>query len=455
MVTRRTEVTYTVVICIMWEGGITNPHLFSIWLQILSRDQKKTAVLKLYPTQFTTTYTSKSSLTEIIWEETSKHWINITDVFYFLKSDSLKKVNLIWSSEKVNGYRHLFHVDKNSHTATATVKQLTQGNWCCIDQPLYVDEARKLVYFTAKKESPLESHFYVTSYVTIGEPVLLTRLGYSHTVTMNSPDHFVDCFSTLCDPQVILVRQINRHDDTLSALLVPVTTKGSSNHNLVDNELRYDGSTPRRRPSDLTHLGDIVPNGEVFSFTTSDGLLLYGCLYKPRFYKPDQSYPTVLHIYGGPKTQLVTNEFKFPRLMRYLMSVYFGFAVVIIDSRGSTDRGIDFEAQLQHRLGNVELSDQIEGLQFLHDTKFGGQSKSVIDLKRVAITGWSYGGYLSLMALAQHSDFFKMAIAGAPVTQWELYDAAYTERYMGLPNEQADAYTKSNVLTYASQFPDE
>lgn len=190
-------------------------------------------------------------------------------------------------------------------------------------------------------------------------------------------------------------------------------------------------------------------------FLLLQGLLLYGCLYRPRFYRPDKSYPTVLHIYGGPKTQLVTNEFKFPRLMRYLMSVYFGFAVVIIDSRGSNDRGLKFEAQLQYRLGTIELRDQMEGLKFLHDTKFGGQSKSVIDLERVAISGWSYGGYLSLMALAQYSDFFKMAIAGAPVTQWELYDAAYTERYMGLPEEQIEAYRKSNVLSYACTFPDE
>lgn len=137
------------------------------------------------------------------------------------------------------------------------------------------------------------------------------------------------------------------------------------------------------------------------------------------------------------------------------MSVYFGFAVVIIDSRGSNDRGLDFEAQLQYKLGTMELQDQIEGLKFLNDTKFGGKTKSVIDLKRIAISGWSYGGYLSLMGLAQHPDFFKMAIAGAPVTEWELYDAAYTERYMGLPEEQTEAYSRSNVLSYAGGFPDE
>jgi dipeptidyl aminopeptidase/acylaminoacyl peptidase len=136
------------------------------------------------------------------------------------------------------------------------------------------------------------------------------------------------------------------------------------------------------------------------------------------------------------------------------MSVYFGFAVVIIDSRGSSDRGLEFESHLQYNLGTVELRDQIQGLEFIHSTKFGGSEKSVIDLDRIAITGWSYGGYLSLMALAQYPHFFKMAIAGAPVTQWELYDAAYTERYMGLPKDHPTAYHSSNVTTYIDQFPE-
>ncbi|KAI7900134.1 Alpha/Beta hydrolase protein [Cokeromyces recurvatus] len=131
-------------------------------------------------------------------------------------------------------------------------------------------------------------------------------------------------------------------------------------------------------------------------------------------------------------------------MIRYLLSVYFDFAVVIIDSRGSSDRGLEFEAHIRHRLGIVELKDQLEGLHFLHNTQFGAIP---------AVTGWSYGGYLSLMAIAQYSDIFKMAIAGAPVTDWELYDAAYTERYMGFPEENKFAYEKSNIMNYVEKFP--
>lgn len=157
---------------------------------------------------------------------------------------------------------------------------------------------------------------------------------------------------------------------------------------------------------------------------------------------------------------MVTNEYKVPRIQRYLMSIYFGFAVVVIDGRGSSDRGLEFESYISGRLGLVEIEDQISGLQYIHDAKIGAEPtadnrlESVVDMARVAITGWSYGGYLSLMGLAQRPDVFKIAIAGAPVTQWELYNSAYTERYMGLPSENSKLYNDSSVLNWIDRFPD-
>ncbi|CAG8597986.1 7904_t:CDS:2, partial [Diversispora eburnea] len=139
----------------------------------------------------------------------------------------------------------------------------------------------------------------------------------------------------------------------------------------------------------------------------------------------------------------------FPRFLRLFLATRLGFSVVLIDGRGSSERGIEFESYLKGRMGTVELEDQIAGLQYLSSNNKG------VDLERVAITGWSYGGYLSLMALAQYPHFFKIAIAGAPVTQWELYDTAYTERYMGLPDENVDGYLKGNVLTWVNKFPDD
>lgn len=153
-----------------------------------------------------------------------------------------------------------------------------------------------------------------------------------------------------------------------------------------------------------------------------------------------------------------------------------GYCVVLIDSRGSQHRGVIFESHLRRRMGTVELNDQVEVLRWLAETT------GYIDLNRVALHGWSYGGYLSLMGLIQYSDVFKvtntiqttevaagdssriaetnvshsqLAIAGAPVTSWNFYDTGYTERYMDLPQNNPHGYMSGSILTYVSKFPDE
>ncbi|KAG0229424.1 dipeptidylpeptidase [Actinomortierella wolfii] len=215
------------------------------------------------------------------------------------------------------------------------------------------------------------------------------------------------------------------------------------------------GPTSPSSPSSTSGIGLAVnanhhPAGEFFTYQSSDGVILHGCLYRPANYVPGTKYPTLVSIYGGPKSQMVTNEYKLPKFLRVFLATRMGYAVVMFDGRGSNERGIEFEGRLRHRMGQVEIQDQVEGLQFLARPENGG----IVDMDRVAISGWSYGGYLSLMALVQYPEVFKLAIAGAPVTQWELYNSAYTERYMGLLSENKEGYTKSNVLSYVEKFPD-
>ncbi|KAF9313836.1 dipeptidylpeptidase [Podila horticola] len=211
------------------------------------------------------------------------------------------------------------------------------------------------------------------------------------------------------------------------------------------------GSSSSTSTSNTTAINAVHhPVGEFFTFMSSDNVKLHGCLYRPANYVEGQKYPTLVSIYGGPRSQMVTNEYKLPKFLRTFLATRLGLAVVMMDGRGSNDRGVAFESPLQHRMGQIEIQDQVEGLQFLAKPENGG----LVDMERVAISGWSYGGYLSLMALAQYPEIFKVAIAGAPVTQWELYNSAYTERYMGLIHENKEAYVKSNVLSWADKFPD-
>jgi len=145
----------------------------------------------------------------------------------------------------------------------------------------------------------------------------------------------------------------------------------------------------------------------------------------------------------------VSNSFKGMRQLRMHMLASQGYCVICIDSRGSKNRGVQFESHLRGRLGTVELADQVEVFRIL------AKQLGFIDLNRVAIHGWSYGGYLSLMGLVHYPDLFKVAIAGAPVTSWEFYDTGYTERYMDLPENNRQGYHAGSVLSYINKFPDE
>ena len=141
---------------------------------------------------------------------------------------------------------------------------------------------------------------------------------------------------------------------------------------------------------------------ELFSHTISSGDKLYGMVFKPHDLQIGMKYPIILSVYGGPEVQLVSNTFKGMRQMRNHLLASEGYCVVSIDSRGSHNRGTAFEAHLRHRMGQVELADQVEVLRWL------GSVTNYMDLTRVGIHGWSYGGYLSLMGLVKYPDIFKV-----------------------------------------------
>jgi dienelactone hydrolase len=165
---------------------------------------------------------------------------------------------------------------------------------------------------------------------------------------------------------------------------------------------------------------------------------------------PDSQYypgprPTICIVYGGPHVQRVKDDWSSTYDLRAQRFVQAGFVVVKLDNRGSSRRGVDFESAIHYTMGEPELEDQIYGLRVL-------SSRGIVDMNRVGITGWSYGGYLSAMAILKYPDVFKVAIAGAPVTHWDGYDTHYTERYMGTPQDNPQGYQKSSCMEYSSNL---
>jgi dipeptidyl-peptidase-4 len=175
-------------------------------------------------------------------------------------------------------------------------------------------------------------------------------------------------------------------------------------------------------------------------------VLLYAAIYaSEQTRSAGQPRPLVVSVYGGPQAQAVTSTWSLTVDLRAQYLAQQGFVVLKVDNRGSAHRGLAFEAALARNMGHIEVDDQLEGVRFL-------ASRPYIDISRVGIYGWSYGGYMVCRALLRAPETFKAGVAGAAVTFWEGYDTHYTERYMGLPSTNAAGYLASSVLPNAEQL---
>ncbi|XP_018580319.1 dipeptidyl peptidase 9 [Anoplophora glabripennis] len=431
------------------------PNSEYIWVQILDRRQQRLEVVLLSLSNFTEVlpmYDDSSSLhlgspiVQVIYSQKSNIWVNVHDLLYFLPSSDNNEVQFIWASED-SGFRHLYLITSqimpymNGITESSEPMDyvflqpkilskvaLTSGDWEVLSQNIWVDTEKQLVYFMGLKETPLEKHLYVVSLRRAGEVRLLTRPGYSYSVDFNKDcSMIVTVYSNIQKPPACQVFRLVHTDWTVEGITL----------------------TP------LGYLVESIPllndcySPDLYTHEISSGHVLYAMVFKPHNFEPGRKYPTVLNVYGGPEVQLVSNTFKGMRQLRMHMLAARGYCVVAIDSRGSQHRGLQFESYIKKRMGTVELKDQAEVLTWLSD------SLGYIDLNRVAIHGWSYGGYLSLMGIIHYPDIFKIAIAGAPVTNWNLYDTGYTERYMDLPEHNPEGYYEGSVLNFISKFPEE
>ncbi|EFA77706.1 dipeptidylpeptidase 8 [Heterostelium album PN500] len=388
----------------------------SVWVQLMDRLQQRLDLVMIPLSQFSET----PSDLPVLLSDRSNLWVNVVDHITFLDGN-----NLIWSNES-SGFRHLYLVSWESNYTNVKTRQLTEGSWV-VGEKLWIDQSRLLIYFEASADSPLENHLYVCSYAANSKPCDIRRLtnqGHHHTSIQLSPNftRFVSNYSSVKDAPLSQVYQLEFRGDDHFPCPTLITTIN------VEKSIALKPRTPT-----------------LFSFVNSKGRKIYGCYYLPADYNPATLYPSVCCVYGGPHVQIVNNSYS---LARQFLSE-FGFISIYIDGTGSTNRGLEFEGHLRERMGTIEIQDQVEGIEYL------ARNQISLDLERVAIQGWSYGGYLALMGIAQRPDFFKVAISGAPVTLWETYNTGYTERYMNTPKNNPEGYKLGNVLSYLNNFPDQ
>ncbi len=392
------------------------PDGSALAVQRQSRDQKILTLLAANPV---------SGATRELLTERSPAWVGVNDELTFLEDSG----QFIWSSSRT-GFRHLYLYGADGRL----VRPLTAGEWNVVGDGgrralKAVDEKRGLAYFTASAESPLERHLYsVPLRGPDGRMRRLTAEAGWHSVTMpESARSFLDTWSTPERPPSVTLRE----------------PSGKAIDVLVPNDL--DAAHPYAR-----YLDEHVPT-EFGSIRAASGDELYYQINKPRVLEPGRRYPVIVDVYGGPESQSVRRAWQNSArsntgfFHQYLAQQ--GYVVFSLDNRGTGYRGVAFETALHRQLGSVEVEDQVRGVGFLKTLPY-------VDGDRIGIFGWSYGGYMALMCAMRAPDSYAAAVAGAPVTDWRLYDTHYTERYMGTPGDNPAGYAAATVMTHAAGLQD-
>ena len=346
--------------------------------------------------------------TTTIITERSDAWINLHDDFRALDAGR----HFLWRSAE-SGYDHLALYDREG----TKVRQLTEGQWCVARVVAVNDTA---VYFEGFRDTPLEKHLYRVTREGSGIE-RLTAAGQWHMTKIDSDgDTVLDLASSVSEPPMLSLLNL-----------------GTGRHApVVDNRLRK--GHPFHPYFDETQQADF---GELDS---EDGQVLHYRLIPPLGQEPDKRYPVIVTVYGGPGAQLVTRQWLSP-WQRYMSQR--GFGLFQLDNRGSANRGNRFEHAIYRELGSAEVADQVRGVEFL-------KSLPWVDPDRIGVFGHSYGGYMTLKLLFRAPGVFRCGVSVAPVTDWQLYDTHYTERYMGLPAENAAGYRASGVLDDAAGLTD-
>ncbi len=349
----------------------------------------------------------------LILEEKSENWIDInsffervTDFLYF--PDTMRE--FFWISDR-DGYYHIYRYDYNGKL----LAQVTKGEWN-VTSIEGINPGKKLIYYTSTGKSPLERHLYSVGFDGSAKQRISEEPG-KHSFNL-SPDtkYYIDSYSNVNTPKQVELR------DTDGNLIIT----------LEDNE----GITR------FIELHKYSP-AKLFNFTTADDTRLDGEMVLPFDFDSTKKYPVIFDVYGGPGSQDVFNSFETDGWRQWLAQN--GYVIVDINNRGNGNYGSEFMKIVYEQLGKWESNDYTETMRYLSSLPY-------IDTSHTAIMGTSYGGYITIYTMLMHPGIFKTAIANSAVTDWRLYDDIYTERYMGLMDENKEGYDKSSNVYNADKL---
>ena len=344
-----------------------------------------------------------------LYRETSDKYVEPQNPIQFLPWDDTK---FIMQSQK-DGYNHLYLFDQSGKE----LKQLTSGKWVVMEVVGFNTKTKSVLYLS-NETSPLNSNLWTVEVKSGDRRMLGKDIGMAQSAQPSASGQMVALkLSSFNHPRIIDVINTNTWgkvtelldaEDPWKAYRQPIFTCG--------NIKAADGKTD-----------------------------LYYRMVKPHDFDPNRKYPTVVYVYGGPHAHNIDASWHYASRSWETYMAQKGYIVFILDNRGSENRGRDFEQATFHQLGQIEMQDQMAGVEYL-------RKQSYVDMNRLGVHGWSFGGFMTISLMLNYPDIFKVGVAGGPVIDWKWYEVMYGERYMGTPQDNPEGYAMSSLIDKANKL---
>ena len=342
-----------------------------------------------------------------LYRETSDRYVEPLHPILFLPWDDTK---FILQSQK-DGYNHLYLFDTKGNE----LRQLTSGPWVVL-KVLGFNKKAKSIIIESNEQHPLQYNIYQVNIAT-GKRTLLDNGRGFHDATLSASG------------QLLYDRY---QEPTVPRKIDIINTANGKRQNLLMAEDPWEGYQQ--------------PIFESGSIKAADGITdLYFRMVKPHDFDETKKYPTVVYVYGGPHAHNVGATWHWGSRSWETYMAQKGYVLFILDNRGSENRGRDFEQATFHQLGQIEMQDQMKGVEYL-------KSLPYVDMNRLGVHGWSFGGFMTISLMTNYPEVFKVGVAGGPVIDWKWYEVMYGERYMGTPQDNPEGYAKSSLIDKAKNL---
>lgn len=369
-----------------------------IYLAVINREQNHVMLNK---------YEAKSGdFVKTLFEEKHDKYVEPEHPVWFIPGNNKE---FLWWSER-DGFMHLYRYNTDGKLLNA----VTKGNWVTLGI-LGLDASGKNILVRGTDESGLNTTVYMTP-LAGGTPKRLVKEDGIHRFKLSSSKKYlVDNYSDINNPNITRI----------------VDLKGKVKNSILKAANPYEGyqiSTP-----------------ELVTLKAKDGTPLHARMIKPADFDPSKKYPVIVYVYGGPHAQMVTNSWLASASLWMYHAANKGYLVFTLDNRGSANRGLEFENIIHRQLSKVEMEDQMVGVEYLKTLPYANTDK-------MAVHGWSYGGFMTTSMMLKYPDVFKVGVAGGPVTDWNYYEIMYGERYMDQPKENPEGYKETQLKNFVTSL---